>query len=33
MPINMATARVEEIEWLLGLEIGADDYIYKPFSP
>jgi two-component system response regulator BaeR len=29
----MVTARVEEIDRLLGLEIGADDYICKPFSP
>lgn len=32
-PIIMTTARVEEIDRLLGLEIGADDYICKPFSP
>lgn len=31
--IVMLTARVEEIDRLLGLEIGADDYICKPFSP
>ena len=31
--IIMLTARVEEIDRLLGLEIGADDYICKPFSP
>ncbi len=29
----MVTARVEEIDKLLGLEFGADDYICKPFSP
>ena len=29
----MTTARVEEIDRLLGLELGADDYICKPFSP
>ena len=29
----MLTARVEEIDRLLGLEIGADDYICKPYSP
>jgi two-component system response regulator BaeR len=29
----MLTARVEEIDRLLGLELGADDYICKPFSP
>jgi len=33
MPIIMVTARTEEIDRLLGLEIGADDYICKPFSP
>ena len=33
LPILMITARVEEIDRLLGLEIGADDYICKPFSP
>jgi len=33
MPIIMITARVEEIDRLLGLELGADDYICKPFSP
>lgn len=32
-PIIMTTARVEEIDRLLGLELGADDYICKPFSP
>ena len=32
-PIIMLTARVEEIDRLLGLELGADDYICKPFSP
>lgn len=32
-PIIMVTARVEEIDRLLGLEFGADDYICKPFSP
>ena len=32
-PIIMATARVEEIDRLLGLELGADDYVCKPFSP
>lgn len=32
-PIIMITARVEEIDRILGLEIGADDYICKPFSP
>jgi len=33
VPIIMATARVDEIDRLLGLELGADDYICKPFSP
>lgn len=33
VPIIMMTARVEEIDRLLGLELGADDYICKPFSP
>ncbi len=32
VPIIMITARVEEIDRLLGLELGADDYICKPFS-
>ena len=32
-PIIMVTARTEEIDRLLGLELGADDYICKPFSP
>ncbi|MEJ2101539.1 MAG: response regulator [Desulfobacterales bacterium] len=33
VPIIMITARLEEIDRLLGLELGADDYICKPFSP
>lgn len=33
LPVIMVTARVEEIDRLLGLEFGADDYICKPFSP
>lgn len=33
VPIIMMTAKVEEIDRLLGLELGADDYICKPFSP
>lgn len=33
VPIIIVTARVEEIDRLLGLELGADDYICKPFSP
>jgi len=33
VPIIMLTARVDEADKLIGLEIGADDYITKPFSP
>ena len=33
IPIIMITAQTEEIDRLLGLELGADDYISKPFSP
>ncbi|CCG87718.1 two-component system response regulator BaeR [Erwinia piriflorinigrans] len=33
LPVVMVTAKIEEIDRLLGLEIGADDYICKPFSP
>lgn len=33
VPIIMVTARVEEIDRLLGLDSGADDYLCKPFSP
>ncbi len=33
VPIIMLTARVEEMDRLIGLELGADDYISKPFSP
>jgi two-component system response regulator BaeR len=33
VPIMIVTARVEEIDRLLGLEAGADDYLCKPFSP
>lgn len=32
VPVLMVTARVEEVDRLLGLELGADDYICKPFS-
>ena len=33
IPIIMVTAKTEEIDRLLGLELGSDDYICKPFSP
>jgi two-component system, OmpR family, response regulator BaeR len=33
VPIIIVTARIEEIDRLLGLELGADDYVCKPFSP
>lgn len=33
LPVIMLTARGEEIDRILGLELGADDYIVKPFSP
>ncbi|MDC1437171.1 response regulator [Gammaproteobacteria bacterium] len=33
LPVIMVTAKVDEIDRLLGLELGADDYICKPFSP
>lgn len=33
IPIVITTAKVEEIDRLLGLELGADDYICKPYSP
>jgi two-component system response regulator BaeR len=33
VPIIMVTARIDEIDRLIGLEVGADDYVCKPFSP
>src|SRR5712664_2479361 len=33
LPIIMLTARTEESDKLVGLELGADDYVVKPFSP
>ena len=33
VPIIIVTARIEEVDRILGLELGADDYICKPFSP
>ncbi len=33
VPIIMLTARVEDMDKILGLELGADDYVTKPFSP
>ncbi|MDQ8037675.1 MAG: response regulator [Pedobacter sp.] len=33
VPVMMVTARVEEVDRLIGLETGADDYLCKPFSP
>lgn len=33
VPVLMLTARVEELDRLVGLEAGADDYVCKPFSP
>lgn len=33
VPVIMVTARVSELDRLLGLEVGADDYVCKPFSP
>jgi two-component system response regulator ResD len=33
VPIIMLTARAEEVDRIVGLELGADDYVVKPFSP
>ena len=33
MPVLFCTARDDEVDRVLGLELGADDYITKPFSP
>lgn len=33
LPVIMISARIDEVERLIGLELGADDYIPKPFSP
>ncbi len=33
IPVILVTARTEEIDRLIGLEVGADDYVSKPFSP
>lgn len=33
VPIMMVTAKVEEVDKLIGLSVGADDYVVKPFSP
>jgi len=33
LPVILVTARVDEVDRLIGLEVGADDYIAKPFSP
>lgn len=33
IPIIMLTARIEETDRIIGLELGADDYVVKPFSP
>lgn len=33
LPVILLTARAEELDRILGLEVGADDYVVKPFSP
>jgi two-component system phosphate regulon response regulator PhoB len=33
IPVLMLTARAEEVDRIVGLELGADDYVVKPFSP
>ncbi len=33
LPVLILTARGEEIDRIIGLELGADDYVVKPFSP
>ena len=33
LPVILVTARIDEVDRLIGLEVGADDYIAKPFSP
>ena len=33
MPILMLTARDEDVDKIIGLEVGADDYLTKPFNP
>src|SRR5512138_2489240 len=33
IPIIMLTARIEDVDKILGLELGADDYVTKPFNP
>ena len=33
LPVILVTARIDEVDRLIGLEVGADDYVAKPFSP